>query len=97
MNESRLDKWNREFDELGLRRVRDALMFNRYDREKAAAARQWLERADTRAWREASPPDAARGSFILAVKNRMNNKVLALVIGGVLFAIAAARLWRRLF
>jgi hypothetical protein len=44
--------WSREFKELGTDAVRSALISGKWDREKKAAARVWIETADARRWQE---------------------------------------------
>lgn len=52
---------NAEFEALGPKGVRNALATGKWDAEKRAAARLWVEAQDTRAWqkeRAAKSPDA---------------------------------------
>ncbi len=97
MNDGRIEKWNREFEEAGADKVRGDLMLGRFDKEKTVAARRWLELSDTRNWRKAAPPGAPRGSFIQAIIDKRNAKVWGYVIAGGLLAFGVARLLRRLF
>ena len=48
--------WKREFDTLGSKGVRGALIGNRWDEEKRSAAREWLERSDAMAWQAGRAP-----------------------------------------
>jgi hypothetical protein len=48
--------WKREFDTLGSKGVRGALIANRWDEEKRSAAREWLERSDAAAWQANRAP-----------------------------------------
>lgn len=48
-----------DFEQLGLESVRRELLARRWDPDKLAAARLWVERQDTRQWlsgREDAPP-----------------------------------------
>ena len=42
--------WKREFEVMGAKGVRGALITNRWDDQKGAAAREWLERNDAAQW-----------------------------------------------
>ena len=65
------ENWPREFKELGAERVRSGLISGHWDREKRAAARQWLEQAGARAWRQTrgDKPPSESGSFIVRLRN----------------------------
>jgi hypothetical protein len=62
-------QWPREFRELGAERVRSSLVVGGWDRQKRAAARLWLETADTRVWQRQHAGDAAPSrSFIAGLR-----------------------------
>jgi hypothetical protein len=42
--------WKREFEAIGAKGVRGALIANRWDDQKRSAAREWLERGDAAQW-----------------------------------------------
>jgi hypothetical protein len=85
-------KWYREFDELGVERVRSTALSTAWDRDKRQAARRWLEKQDTRAWRESRqglPADKVNW------KQRMRTSRMWIYIGGgILLLFGALRLFR---
>ena len=92
MNENQTARWNREFDQLGAEKVRGDLILGRWDKEKRSAARQWLERNDTRNWQAARPRGSSRGTFIL---NKRNAKWWAYATAAFFLIFGVIRLWRR--
>jgi hypothetical protein len=91
-NDSPDAKWYREFDELGVERVRGTALSTAWDRDKRQAARRWLEKQDTRAWQESRkgiPADK------LSWKQRMKGSRFWMYAGAaVLLAFGALRLFR---
>lgn len=84
-------KWKREFAELGISGVRNAMATAKWDQNKRNAARTWLERQDVNAWQaKRTPQDRER----VSLKERIRKaKWLLLVMG----AIAIGMLARRIF
>ena len=59
----RTSRFFAEFEELGVARVRKELSGRRWNREKLAAARQWIDRKDVGQWADKhTGPGKARGS-----------------------------------
>lgn len=71
-----------EFRELGSERVRNELLVRRWPADKIAAAREWLEREDARAWQ------ARRGDAPVVKRAEWKKKWLGYGIFafGILFA-----------
>jgi len=64
------EEWRREFNELGRDAVRAELLGSRWDREKKAAARIWIETADALAWQSRNPHgDGGSPSLILRLRS----------------------------
>jgi hypothetical protein len=62
-------QWSREFREMGVERVRSSLVVSDWDRQKRAAARLWLEAADTKNWqRQRTGEEAPSRSFIAGLR-----------------------------
>jgi hypothetical protein len=82
--------WKREFDGLGAGGVRGALIATRWDKEKRAAAREWLERADGAAWQgsRAGRPDDAPAKSTLDAFRRFKWVYYVVGAGFGLFALA---------
>lgn len=85
-------KWNREFDEMGVERVRNSAMSPSWDREKRSSARRWLERQDTKKWQERNkdvPADKVNW------KQRLRGSKSWIYVGGaILLLMGAARIFR---
>lgn len=79
-----------EFAELGLERVRRELLLRRWPADKLAAARQWVEREDTRIWQ------VRRGDAPAKPKSGWQRKWLGYVVTAVGLAYAAVRVVRML-
>jgi len=80
-----------EFRELGIETVRKELLLRRWQAEKLAAARVWVENQDTQSWvagRSDRPPGDAKKSF------RRWAIYIAVALGA---SYAAARIFRSLF
>jgi hypothetical protein len=54
--------WKREFDAAGAAGVRDGLKSGRWEKDKRAAAREWLERSDAMQWQSKRKGDGASGT-----------------------------------
>lgn len=83
--------YNSEFRELGIEAVRKELLVRRWQPEKLAAARVWVESQDTHSWvasRGDAPPGDAKKSF------RRWAIYIAVALGA---SYAAARIFRTLF
>jgi len=83
--------YNSEFRELGIDAVRKELLLRRWQAEKLAAARVWVENQDTQSWvagRGDEPPGDAKKSF------RRWAIYVAFALGA---SYAAARIFRSLF
>jgi hypothetical protein len=77
-----------EFRGLGSERVRSELLLRRWPPEKISAAREWLEREDTRAWQ------LRRGDTPAAVRAEWKKKAIGYAIFAVGLLFAAVRLFR---
>ena len=94
MNDQREQRWLSEFSELGTEKVRNGLTLGRWDKEKRAAARQWLEQRDVRSFQAKHSGDTSPNTFIMKLKGA---KWWAYAAGGILGAMVLARLLPRLF
>jgi len=81
--------WKREFDELGPEKVRTALIHAEWEPRKRAAARQWLDRADSLNWKNARPE---RGSMMFRLHSA---KWWGLAVGVMVAGMAIGRLLRK--
>jgi len=90
---SQIAQWNREFQELGAKQVRADLTLRRWDKDKSAAAKQWLEREDLARWVEEHPPDSSSGTFFL---NLRGAKWWGIATGVILGAWAVFRMLKRM-
>ncbi len=91
---SQIAQWTREFQELGAKQVRAELTLRRWDKEKSAAAKRWLERVDLARWAAEHPPESSRGTFFL---NLRNAKWWGYATGAIFLIYGLFRLWRRVF
>ena len=82
------DRFLTEFRALGSERVRNELLLRRWPPEKIAAAREWLEREDTRAWQ------LRRGEGPVKARAEWKKKWLGYGIFAVGLLFAAVRLFR---
>jgi hypothetical protein len=81
----------REFDELGVNRVRGAVAVPGWNREKKQAARRWLERQDKIVWQASQKNAPPRGP---SLKERLRkSKWLLYVIGGLIIFTLARRIF----
>jgi len=87
MADAKQEKWLEEFRAGGLEKVRGELVLRRWPKDKLAAARQWVEREDTKKWQAARGP--GDGPPI-----RRNRKWMGYVIGAAGIAFAAVRAFR---
>jgi hypothetical protein len=83
-------EWSREFQELGAAKVRNSLMLNRWNKEKHAAARHWLEHLDARKFQAGISTDSP-------ARPPKTAKRITYIAGGILLLVVVARVLPRLF
>jgi hypothetical protein len=84
-------RWQREFAELGVSRVRGAMTAPGWDREKKQAARRWLDRQDKLAWQSRQKNAPPRGP---SLKDRLrSSKWLLYVVGALIIFMMARRIF----
>jgi hypothetical protein len=84
-------KWFREFDALGVERVRGAVAGG-WPRDKKQAARRWLERQDLKAW-QAGRTDTPTERVTFKERLR-SSKLWVYAVAGILLLIGLSRLFR---
>ncbi len=93
-SEGEIERWNRQFKELGADKVRGELIIGHWNKDKRSAARLWLERTDAASWQKARPVGtSSRGTFFL---NLRNAKWWGYVTAGLFLAWGIFRVLRRL-
>lgn len=94
MSEFTTTRWNREFEEIGVDKVRSDLILGRWEAEKRRAARQWLERRDAQKFQASRAGDTSPGfgTFFL---NKRNAKWWGYAAAALLLVMGVMRLWRR--
>jgi hypothetical protein len=79
-----------QFKELGVERVRSELLMRRWDPEKLAAARVWVENADAQRWA------AGRGDTPPKLRSKTVRKWTMYIVLAFGMAYAAVRIFRSL-
>jgi hypothetical protein len=87
---SRPKDYNEEFIELGLDKVRSELLMRRWDADKLAAARVWVENKDTQRW------VAQRGDAPPSDKKKLFRKYGLYIVIAFGFAYTLTRIYRSL-
>ncbi len=86
-------KWRAEFERLGVAAVRGSMMGGKWPKDKRAAARAWLDRADIANWQKTS--SGKRGLGIADLAKKFKSGYLATAVGILFGLIALARVLRK--
>jgi len=86
--------WKREFEQTGAQGVRAGLISSRWNNEKRAAAREWLERTDAASWQSSRRGQEPRGTTLDAFRRY---KWVWAIAGGAFGLIAVAQIVGKIF
>ena len=79
--------WSSEFRQLGAAKVRHEIASGHWPKDKAAAARQWIQLEDVRSWQKRAPQAEGRSRYRYRAWARY-------VVGTFSLLYALARLFR---
>jgi len=85
---SRPKDYTAEFSEIGLEKVRSELVMRRWEADKLAAARLWVEKQDTQRWL------ASRGDAVPIDKKKWVRKYGMYIVVAFGIAYGLARIYR---